>query len=57
MIQSANRVANHLENNEKRDEESKFIRDYFAQPDVQKAIEATALQQNAYVKFSFGYSL
>ncbi|VDD89372.1 unnamed protein product [Enterobius vermicularis] len=48
VIQSANRVANHLENNEKRDEESKFIRDYFAQPDVQKAIEATALQQNAY---------
>lgn len=49
VIDSAYRVADHLEKNEGREEESKLIREYFKKEPIQQAIEATAISRSTKV--------
>ncbi|VDM49010.1 unnamed protein product [Toxocara canis] len=47
VIISVNRVADHLEQSEGREEESRIIREYFTQEPIQKAIEAAAVHRSS----------
>ncbi|KHN86670.1 MAGUK p55 subfamily member 5 [Toxocara canis] len=49
VIISVNRVADHLEQSEGREEESRIIREYFTQEPIQKAIEAAAVHRSSQV--------